>query len=121
MTVSVEQPFDDQGREWFIPPCAKEIRVAADNDRVNLNPDFRARKEEDFRHISYGQGPDGDMIVKCVGDVGKCPGGIVTVDRHDILTDRMPQTTVALRKLCTSETMFFSDHGFVKPHGVVDK
>lgn len=120
MAVPIENPFDDKDREWFIPPCAQEIRVASDIDRVNLNPDFRTRLDEDFCHISYGQGPDGDMIVKCTGDGGNCPGATVVVDRHDILTDRMPRTTEALRAVCRAETMYFSDHGFVKPHDVFD-
>jgi hypothetical protein len=120
MKEAIENPFDEQGREWFIPPCANEIRVASDWERVIRNPDFRTRTDRDFKCISYGQGPDGDMIVNCIGDGEECQGGEVIVDRHDILQDRMPLTTAALRGICEARRMYYSEHGFVRPHEVTD-
>lgn len=114
-----EDPFDQHGREWFIPPCVTEIRVASDGERTTRNPDFRTRTSKDFQLISYGQGYDGGMLVTCIG-TEHCSGGTENVDRHDLLQDRMPDTTMAIRGICTARRMFYSDYGFVKPHEVTD-
>jgi|GEM_PF-3194926 hypothetical protein len=113
--------IDEQGREWFIPPCAKEIRVAHSNqDRVTRNPDFRERTRSDFKLISYQNNGDGGMLVTCLGEEA-CKGGTVRVeDRHDLERDRMPETTEALRQICTSSCMYYSDHGIVRPHEVIE-
>lgn len=114
-----ENAFDADGREWFIPPCVKEIRVSSDGGRTKRNPDFRERTDKDYQLISYENAGDGDMILTCIGNE-ECSGGKQNVDRHDLLQDRMPETTIAMRGICTAKNMFYSDHGFVKTHVVID-
>jgi hypothetical protein len=112
--------FDKKGREWFIPPCAVEMRVACNEDRVARNPDFRTRTPRDFKLASYQNNGDGGMLVTCIGKEA-CQGGTVRVDdRHDLLRDKMPETTEALRGICTSREMFYSDHGIIRPFEVMD-
>lgn len=110
---------DANGTEWFIPPCVKELRVADDIQRTTRNADFRKRTSTDFQLVSYGQGYDGGMLVTCVGD-GECEGGTLNVDRHDLLQDKMPETTVAMRGICTARTMFYSQNNFIRSHEATD-
>lgn len=110
----------EQGREWFIPPCVAEIRVASDRHRTDRNADFRTRTSRDFQLISYGQGYDGGMLVTCIGKE-ECAGGVENVDRHDLQQDKMPETTAAMRGICTARKMFcVSRPGFLTTHEVVD-
>ncbi len=115
-----ENTFDEQGREWFIPPCVAELRTASDRDRVERNADFRSRNDRDFQLVSFGQGYDGGMLVTCVGKE-ECSGGVQNVDRHDILQDKMPETTIAMRGICTARKMFYTIRpGFLTTHEVAD-
>ena len=115
--------FFSNETEWEIPPCVAELRVASDEGRVTRNPDpeFRGRKpkSDDFEIVRYQNTGDGNMNVICSGS-GECFGGSAIVDRHDVIQGTMPESTDAMRLLCTASRMFLSANGILSPHEVTE-